>query len=198
MFKIIKLFLLTIAGALLVSLLKDRPEILAGILLCVLGVHLFIVWRRRRNPWVVAEECFYLITFGVLGYLTEAWGTTHGHWTYGFLPAGHSVPYWVPVAWSIAAMLLGKAESYVERSTWHGSRHPALFRIGCIYLLGMAMPLTGESICIAFGVWEYHWPLKILGVPLLALILISYAHLVFSLVRAGGAAWRERQATLET
>jgi len=144
--KILKALLLTIAGALLVSFLKEQQLTIAVLLLSVLFVHLGVLWSRHRDPRPVFEELFNLITFGVIGFLTESWGTQNGHWTYHHLPPGQSVPLWVPIAWSIASVMLAK---------------------------------------------EYHWPLKILGVPLLALLLISYAHLVFCLIRSGGSLfWR--------
>lgn len=195
MFKTVAIFLLTIAGALVVSVLKERQAALSCLLLGVLAIHLGIVWARHHDRRIFFEDCFCLITFGVIGYLTESWGTTHGHWHYYHLPPGQTVPYWVPIAWSIASVLIGKVEKYLD--DYESSRvtpHSVPVRIGCIFLSGMLLPLTGESICIALGVWEYHWPVKILGVPLLALMLISYAHLVFSLIKAGGASWRESRA----
>jgi len=193
--KIVKAFILTIAGALLVGVLKERPLLLSFILGSVLLVHLVIIGVRHRKWAPVIEETFFLITFGTIGFLTESWGTLNGHWTYHYLPEGQTVPTWVPIAWAIASVLLCKSEDHLMKSQsklvqGHGLRR----RIGLVYLLGMALPLTGESICIAQGVWEYHWPFKVLGVPLLALMLISYAHLVFSLIRSGGARlWRDRQ-----
>ncbi len=138
-------------------------------------------------------EMFLLVTFGTIGFLTESWGTLNGHWTYYHLSAGQSVPTWVPLAWAIASVLLCKSEQYlkaIQSRAQSGHRSPR--HIAAVYVMGMVLPLTGESICIANGVWEYHWPFKVLGVPLLALLLIAYAHLVFSLIRTGassGSGW---------
>ena len=169
---------------------------LAFILGAVLLVHLAIIGMRHRQWAPVIEETFLLLTFGTIGFLTESWGTLNGHWTYQYLPEGQTVPVWVPIAWAIASVLLCKSEDYLVRRQMKSDREQSwVRRIGSVYLLGMALPLTGESICIAQGVWEYHWPYKVLGVPLLALMLISYAHLVFSLIRSGGThLWRGRQA----
>jgi len=190
--KILKAFLLTVCGALLVGLLKKQQASLAFALLAVLLFHLLILWMRHRNWRIVLEEGFNLVTFGVIGFLTESWGTQNAHWTYHHLPAGQYVPLWVPLAWAIASVMLAKTEDCLKALESKKKRPlGSVQRIGCIYLLGMALPLAGESICIGMGVWEYHWPLKILGVPLLALLLISYAHLVFSLIRTGGGLfWR--------
>lgn len=192
---ILKAFLLTIAGALVVGFLKDRPVLLASILLLVLLVHLAIIGVRTRRCPLVIEEVFFLMTFGTIGFLTESWGTLNGHWTYHYLLEGHTVPVWVPIAWAIASVMLCKAEHHLMGSSSKaGGRGSIRRRISLVYLLGIALPLIGESICIAMGVWEYHWPYKVLGVPLLALMLLSYAHLVFILIRSGGAQlWRDRQ-----
>lgn len=191
--KILKALLLTVAGALVVSLLKEKQTPLAVTLLSVLVVHLGIIWARKRDLGIVFEEAFYLTTFAVIGFLTESWGTKNGHWTYHHLHDGQTVPYWVPLAWAIASVMLGKVEVFLKQSEFRKDKPNALpVRIGYLYMLGMALPLAGESICINLGVWEYHWPLKVLGVPLLALVLIAYTHLVFSLIRAGGyTVWRE-------
>lgn len=195
--KLPKAFLLTIGGALLVSILKEQQVYLAAALLSVLLLHLGVLWARHRDFTSLLEEAFNLITFGVIGFLTESWGTLSGHWTYNHLPEGQSVPLWVPVAWSIASVMLAKTEDYIHESpSPKKTSHPVPVKFAYIYLLGILLPLTGESICIAMGVWQYHWPLKILGVPLLALLLISYAHLVFSLIRSGGSRfWRQTQGS---
>lgn len=114
------------------------------------------------------------------------------------MPEGQTVPVWVPIAWAIASVLLGKTESYLaQRESQNMIQQSRMRRIGSIYLLGMALPWVGESIAIAQGVWEYHWPLKLFGAPILALLLISYAHLAFSLIRSGGEyLWREDEHRL--
>ena len=178
--------LLTIAGALLVSAMKAHQVFLAIILLLVIVVHLIRIYLRSKSKKETGQELFILTTCGVIGYLTESWGTAHGHWTYYHLPEGQSVPLWVPVAWSIAALLLGKTEAVIHdaQAKWAFLNSPLKLN-ACIYFSGIFLPLIGEAICIANGVWEYHWPLKILGVPLLALLLIAYAHFDFSLIRVG-------------
>jgi hypothetical protein len=186
--KILIAIILTISGALLVGFLKERPIVLSGMLLSVLLVHIGIIFKRHRSYMLVVEEVFYLLTFGTIGFLTESWGTLNGHWTYNYLPEGQTVPTWVPIAWAIASVLLCKMEAALHEIESEKRRSRSLpRRLGTVYLMGIVLPLTGESICIAQSVWEYHWPYKILGVPVLALLLIAYAHLVFSMIRAGGA-----------
>ena len=115
---------------------------------------------------------------------TELWSTTNGHWTYHHLPPGHFVPYWVPIAWGIAGVLLHRMEKlfFLEYTT-------ALSRFLSAIFLRIFFPILGESIAILNGVWTYHWPYQILGVPIICLLLISYAHLTFSLIRAGLESW---------
>ena len=185
---ILKAISLTIAGAFLVSWLKSSQALLALLLGVVLIIHLLRVAYRMRRWQAVVRESFHLVTFGTIGFLTESWGTHNEHWTYYHLPEGQNVPIWVPLAWAIAALLLGKSEEALQ--AWQAQKKPPIHgtqQLASFYFLGMLLPLIGESICIAFGVWEYHWPFKILGVPLLALVLIAYAHYVFRLIRAGGA-----------
>jgi len=59
----------------------------------------------------------------------------------------------------------------------------------------MALPLLGERICIAWGTWTYHWPLQIFGVPLLALLLIGYAHAALACIRTGTVVLTARRGT---
>jgi energy-coupling factor transporter transmembrane protein EcfT len=197
--KILKALLLTIAGALLVGVLKESQIFLAAALLSVLLGHLVRLGIRSKSLIHVLEEAFYLITFGAMGFLTESWGTQNGHWTYHHLPAGQSVPMWVPFAWSIAAVTLGKTESYLKKSLSNSEKtHQSLIRVGSMVLLGMLLPFTGESICIALGVWEYHWPFQLLGVPVFALVLLAYAHLVFGMIRSGGRhLWQGLESSAE-
>ncbi len=172
--------LATLLGAGIVSALQAHPRTASAVLLGLAGAHLV---RRAVQSWSAAHlsrETFMMLTTGVIGYLTESWGTTHEHWTYAHLPPGHTVPLWVPVAWVLASQLLDRLDRSLLRPGLG-----AAGRLGLAYLCGVFFPWLGESICIANGVWSYHWPWKILGVPLLALVLISYAHVTFSLIRIG-------------
>jgi len=147
------------------------------------GVALAYPFRRglrRASPADTATAYFLMTTTGVIGDLTEAWGTPHGHWTYNHLPAGQSVPLWVPLAWALAGVLLQRLDRRVLDPGW-----PVPRRLATAYAFGFVFPLLGESICIANGVWAYHWPLEILGVPLLALLLIAYAQVAFHLMHQG-------------
>ena len=173
---------LTALGAIIVCLLSKQQEALAVLLVGLICLDIGRKWLRRRSASAVVTQTFVIITTATIGYLTESWGTSTGHWTYHGLPAGMRVPYWVPLAWAIAGELLFWLE---ERVLPHLSQK---MRVVAILFLGMALPLLGESICIAHGVWTYHWPVQFFGVPLLALALISYAHATFLLIRRGFAA----------
>jgi len=172
----------TLVGAGLVSALQRRPALVAALLAGLACAHLTRRALRGASAAELCGETFLMVTTGVIGYLTESWGTTHGHWTYAHLPSGHTVPIWVPIAWALAALLLDRIDQRV--------RHLLAAPVGrfCVaYAAGIFFPWLGESICITSGVWSYHWPLQIAGVPLLALLLISYAHLTFSLIRSGAS-----------
>ena len=185
---------LTVLGAIIVCLLSKQQEVLAGLLVGLICLDIIRKWLRQRSASAVVAQTFVIVTTATIGYLTESWGTSHGHWTYHDLPAGMLVPYWVPLAWAIAGELLYWLEERVL---------PLLslkMRLAAILFLGMALPLLGESICIGRGVWTYHWPVQLFGVPLLALALISYAHATFLLIRRGFAAealaWQTKSTEL--
>lgn len=170
----------TIVGAGTISASARSPELAALLLGGIVCAHL--VHRRRRGArfaWL-GNEVFLLTTTGTIGYLTEAWGTTHGHWSYAHLPPGTTVPLWVPLAWALAAVLVDRiGERVREQPLSAGMRFAAVSGAGIFF------PWLGESICIASGVWTYHWPVQIAGVPVLALLLIAYAHGTFALIRRG-------------
>jgi hypothetical protein len=170
----------TVVGAALVSALQRQPRVAGAALLGFAGAYLLLRRLRGSSAADLAAEAFLMLTTGVIGYLTESWGTTHGHWTYAHLPPGHTVPVWVPVAWSLGALLLNRLDDRLHAA---GASTPRRLLLGGAS--GVVYPLLGESICIALGVWTYHWPWQILGVPLLALLLIAYAHLTFALMRSG-------------
>jgi len=181
---LLEVALATALGAGLVSLLQEHPRGLALALASVALAYPFRRGLRSASPAATASTLFLMTTTGVIGYLTEAWGTTHGHWTYAHLPPGQTVPEWVPLAWALAGVLLQRLDRKLLDAGW-----PVPRRLGTAYAFGFAFPLLGESICIANGVWAYHWPLKILGVPLLALLLIAYAHVAFHLMHHGLERW---------
>ena len=165
-------------GAGIVSTVYEHPLILA----LLLGGCIVAYLLRGGVPHLrdALLEVSLLITIAIIGYLTESWGTTNAYWTYAHVSPGHHVPVWVPVAWAAAGALLHRLD---EASRDAGRSLGAQLTLAYVY--GAVLPLLGESICIAMGVWSYVWPWKILGVPVLALLLIAYAHLVFLLMREG-------------
>jgi uncharacterized membrane protein len=172
--------LLTVTGAALASSMKLQQEKLAAVLVAMVVANLVRRWLRHRSMTEAARHAFVVITTGVIGYLTEAWGTTNGHWTYHHLPPGQHVPFWVPVAWAIAGELLHFVESAAT-----GKSASRIQNLAFVYALGIVFPFLGEAICVANGVWTYHWPYQIAGIPVAALLLIAYTHFVFSAIRAG-------------
>lgn len=170
----------TISGALIASTFKSDQVLLSGIFLTVITGTALYSAIQKRSIFIFFLKMLLALTTGTIGYLTESWGTTNGHWTYHFLPAGQTVPMWVPLAWAIAAELIFKLETEFAHFKTLNS-HPVVIMSIC----GVVFPLIGESVCIANGVWDYHWPYKIFGVPLLSLVLISWCHVTLSFFRIG-------------
>lgn len=170
----------TTIGAFIVSTLKGDQVLLSAVLLIIILGSAFYSAIQKRSNRVFILKILLALTTGTIGYLTEFWGTSNGHWTYHFLPNGQVVPMWVPLAWAIAADLLFRFEAKISNFEAFKSQ-PVLVMSFC----GIIFPLIGESICIANGVWDYHWPYRILGVPLLALILIAWCHVTLSFIQIG-------------
>ena len=168
-----------VAGSLVVCALHSRPELLTAILVGLLALYVGYDWYRGPRTSYGLDAIFMVLTTGMIGYLTESWGTSHGYWAYAGTDAENLVPFWVPVAWAHAGQLLHS----LERGMAFDSM-PAPKRIFLQIILGMFFPLLGESICVANDVWQYVWPYKILGIPALALMLISWAHLAFARMHA--------------
>jgi hypothetical protein len=168
----------TTLGAFLVSWLQESPRLVAVLLVLLGTVYLLRKGLASATAPATLAEVFAVVSAGIIGYLTESWGTANGHWTYNHLPPGQLVPAWVPVAWALAAALLHHVDVRLPP-------RPTAVRVAGVLACGATFPLLGESICLANGVWLYHWPLKLLGVPLLALALIAYAHFTFWLMRRG-------------
>jgi hypothetical protein len=68
----------TIVGAGLVSALQERPRLVAALLVGLAAAHLLRRGLRGLAPAALAGEAFVISTTGVIGYLTESRGTTHG------------------------------------------------------------------------------------------------------------------------
>lgn len=153
-----------VLAGLLLGPLKQYPSALALLLA------LALVWSfRRKHGKGVDLRLLGLGTALTLaaGTGAELWGTHGGHWTYHGLPPGRFLPEWVPLAWALAYHLLYGV----------GTRLAPLGRPRLMALLACAwLPWLGEAAAIASGVWTYHWPWQVAGVPALAILLLVVAH----------------------
>ncbi|HLW18880.1 MAG TPA: hypothetical protein VKX33_01075 [Cyclobacteriaceae bacterium] len=122
------------------------------------------------------EKWIYLIGIGltsILGIICEKWGIHNQYWSYHNLDNNREFPYWLPVAWGLAFGYIYRIEREII----------LIKNIKSIYsktllALGIAIffPTVGEVVVINLGAWTYHWPLQILGVPILAMFLLMVFH----------------------
>lgn len=160
------------SAGLLVGLLRNRPLLLAILLVAALLFNLRRKCRMGAEPRLLLLGSILTL---LLGTGAELWGTHGGHWTYHGLPPGRFVPVWVPLAWALAYQQIYGLEVRLV-PTGRPLLHAAL---ACAWL-----PWLGEAAAIACGVWTYHWPWQMAGVPLLAVLLLVTAHLgIFLLLR---------------
>ena len=109
-----------------------------------------------------------LIT-GAIGSVSEHIGVTYGYWEYHDVT--NYIPYWVPFAWMSAFTFLYKLESRVFPLLTN-KKSRLIYTASFILLF----PTLGEIITINLGVWTYHIPYKILGIPLLAIFGLCVIH----------------------
>ena len=84
-------------GILALSFLYDRSLLLAGCLLAILGV----VYALDPKP----DDVFFVVGGAILGPTAEAAAIHAGAWTYAH-PDFLGIPYWLPVAWGLACLLI--------------------------------------------------------------------------------------------
>ncbi|WP_339924965.1 hypothetical protein [uncultured Cyclobacterium sp.] len=132
-----------------------------------------LVKRWKRN----AEDKMVFLTGtllgGVLGVCCELWGIYFGYWEYHDLSFDRSFPYWLPFAWALAFTYIYQLEKDLF-SSFNISKTSTKILLSIV--VAMIFPTYGEIITINLGVWTYHWPLQILGVPLLAIFLLVVFH----------------------
>ena len=167
--------LLTISmGGLFIGLYHPHDGMVA-LVLAIAGA-----WFYRetylKNP--SQSQAFVLISgmfiSGSIGTLVEFWGIHNGYWAYHDLSNGSTFPLWLPIAWALAFLGLYRIESFfVERIrlTSTGSK------LALITAFSLLLPTWGEIIAINMGVWSYSWGHQLLGVPLLAILLLTLFHL---------------------
>lgn len=118
----------------------------------------------------------FLITL-VLGTSCELWGTYNQYWTYHDIPAYQLIPVWIPVAWGFTYFAFHLFEKYVCEFTTRPQTS-----LLAIALTSLILPTVGEYIPIYMGVWTYHWPYQLMGVPVLASLGIWAVHTTVFLI----------------
>ncbi|MFC4873229.1 hypothetical protein [Negadavirga shengliensis] len=134
-------------------------------------------WRRGAK-----DRKIYLIgavTTGILGVICELWGIHNGYWEYHQLAGGREFPFWLPFAWALAFTYLYKLEKGIITTTGVDNMTSKMILAP---IIAMIFPTLGEMITINLGVWTYQWPLQIMGVPLLAIILLTVFHTGVNLI----------------
>ncbi len=154
-----------LAAGLLLGFLHRWPLVLAGLLVLALATSFLRKYRRGVEVRLLLLGTVLTL---IVGTAAELWGTRSGYWTYHDLPVGRLLPAWVPVAWALAYHLIYGLEARLA-----GFGRPLL----AATLICAWFPWLGEVAAIASGVWTYHWPWRLAGVPILAVGLLIVAHL---------------------
>lgn len=160
--------------------------VMAGVLIGTLHTHdawvalilsvYAILTLGRKYVGASDDRHVYLTGFLIssfFGVLCELWGIYFDHWVYHDLPDSREFPFWLPLAWGLAFTYIYK----MEKQLVIGLQINGLSgKILLALLVAMIFPTIGEIVTIYLGVWTYHWPYQILGVPLLAIFLLMVFH----------------------
>ncbi|MEE3999264.1 hypothetical protein V1T75_02850 [Tenacibaculum sp. FZY0031] len=112
-----------------------------------------------------------LVFTGLMGVLVEHLGTTYNHWEYHDVTS--QVPKWLFFGWAGAFVLMYRIE--VQIYTQFPNLSNAT-RNSLILLMALFFPALGEMIAINLGTWTYFWPYQLFGVPLLAIVGLTFIH----------------------
>lgn len=166
-------FMLLAAGT-LIGVLHEQDAAVAALL--GLGVMPFIYLRLARHSRSAAQKRLLLtgmLLSGLFGIQVELWGIGHGYWQYHDLRGGRSFAYWLPFAWMLSFVFLYRLEADLIRLLRLDSLQK---KFALAAILAVSFPTWGEIITINLGVWTYHWPHQVFGVPLLAMGLLMVFH----------------------
>ena len=156
----------------LIGNFKNNDLFIAIILFFVSMFYLFHLYRKNCK-----RHCLLLI-FGfflsaILGSAAEIWGIYFSHWEYHDLSSDRKFPYWLPFAWGCSFLFLYRFE---HRIFSINSNLKCLQKNIISVCLFTVFPTWGEAVTIYFGVWTYNWGYQIIGVPFLAIILLTIFH----------------------
>lgn len=166
-----KAFAKLILAGVLIGLLHAYDLLVA----LILALHLFrkfymMFGKNSNNNYVLLLG---MVLTGILGVLAEKWGIRNGYWEYHDLSENRTFPYWLPFAWMLSFYFIYDLETKLLKVI-----HIDQLKYKIIFALIIVaiFPTVGEMITIALGVWTYHWPYKILGVPFYAIIALVVLH----------------------
>ncbi len=161
---------LILAGC-LIGFFHQYDKLVAAFLFSYLVYSLVRAFRQEDK-----EKWIYLIGVGItslLGTLCETWGITNQYWSYHNLDNARQFPYWLPVAWGLAFVVIYRLEKEIILIK---NIQSVQSKILLALVISMIFPTIGEIVVINLGAWTYYWPLQFFGVPLLAIFLLMVFH----------------------
>ena len=170
--EILKALIKLIIAGILIGVLKQYDAIIAGLLILkiVHNIYKEIISPKTNKNWMLLIG---MLLTGFGGIIGETWGVTNGYWEYHEVT--RKLPLWLPFAWMLAFHYLYKLERNLIPLLSNQTQKNKIFSA---IVLALILPAFGEIITIYLGVWTYHWPFQILGVPLYAFICLVFVHML--------------------
>ncbi|UMY64456.1 MULTISPECIES: hypothetical protein [unclassified Flavobacterium] len=183
LFTLQRIMALAVAGAVIGVLHQD--DLTVAFLLAAYSIVVYL--RKKKMPGAKLYFLGYILS-ALGGVMAEHWGISNGHWTYHDLSDGRTFPYWLPFAWGLAFTFLYS----FERAYILAFRIRSFGVKFCLTLLVSALfPTIGEIVTVKLGVWTYHWPYQVLGIPLYAIgLLMAFHSGMYLLLCWTGKRWR--------
>ena len=174
---LVKSLLKLILAGVVIGLLHAHDAWVAIILLFHMGrkIYPMVKFPKKRNLILL----YGMILTGICGVLAEKWGIYNGYWEYHDLTNQRTFPYWLPIAWMLSFYFIYDLETKLLQTVRIDNISN---KIILALLIAAIFPALGEMVTIALGVWTYHWPWQILGVPLYAIIALLVLDLFVQLV----------------
>ena len=168
---LIAVFKLVLAGGFIGSL-KEYDELIACILILKIihNIYIEIIVPKKNKNWLLLIG---MLLTGFGGIVGETWGVANGYWEYHEVTK--AIPLWVPFAWMLAFHFLYKLErNLIPLLEDQSQKNKKILAI----ILALILPAFGEVVTIYLGVWTYHWPYQIFGVPLYAFLCLLFVHML--------------------
>lgn len=113
-----------------------------------------------------------MLLTGLIGVFLEIIAVIFNQWEYHDIP--FKLPFWLLFAWMLSFRILYEAEKSIFPLLDQNKPYAFLITAG---LLSMVFPTFGEMITIALGVWTYHIPFQLFGVPYIVMIGLMLIHM---------------------